>query len=623
MWLPNSVHLFDKNGLHQLNLIGVNLVVASVIYFIGANWFGLSPNIRLIIPMAFMSITAIASMIILNNHKIIHQTFIANTLQTISGIMIGLSMAVIGQVYQTGADAYSLFTTWAILLLLWLYRHNSGIYWLWVIVSQLALFLYFEQTPFGIDGIAYLLSLQLLTTIQFIVAIYYYPTSQLLVSPIIATIGCYYAMEFVGYDYNKNLENFLSIFMLPVLAILYYYQKTFNSDNHTIINQLSMAVIGIGVGISIFMLFLDFMDADFDGFIAILFYGILAIILFFSIGFCLLKLFPKGVFHYIPIVFGAWLGGVFISAAFLVFWESISLFFGLIGFVISILLLKSQSQLFVRQFSYAILIASQTAFLVHLGIEFNLSLVGAFVIQMIFSAICASIRPHWFLMGVQLLATYILLCSATLSSIGNRFENTGNLNVAYSIIQSVCLLIVPCLFLCQKRFNTVIDKFSRVILFLIIGIVSVGQILNESYLIIYHFDEKPIVYFSMAGIEYLNLIKIIEIFYVFVALFLLKNQLSKMEISIFFIMGILLSILGYNELFVLILTLLWTNAYKERWFNYLYLLCIGLFLWHLYYRLDMLFLTKSLTILVSGILFFVLSYVINIMNKEYNNVSIN
>lgn len=617
-----TLDLLTHHTVKDFNLIATTLIIASMIYLIGANWFGLSPNIRLMIPMALMSIAAIISIFILNNHKIPHQTLIANTLQTISGIMIGLSMAVIGQIYQTGADAYSLFIAWAILLLLWLYRHNSGIYWLWIIVSQLALYLYFNQTPFGNDSIGYLLSVQFLTAIQFIIAIYYYPSSQLILSPIIAMIGGYYAMEFIGYSYNKNLPNFLSIFLLPVLSIFYYYRQNFNSNHHSIINQLSMAIISIGIGISTFILLLDLIGIDFNGFGTILFYGILAILLFFAIGFGLLKLFPKGIFHYLPIVFGAWLGGLLISAAFLIFWESVSLFFGLIGFIVAIGLLNSQSHLFVRQLAYAILIASQTAFLIHLGIEFDLPLLGAFIIQFIFTVICAFIKPHWFLMSIQLLASYILLCLATVSNMGYRFENTGNLNVAYSVVQSLCLLIVPLLLLYHHRLNEIMDKFYKTILSLIIGMIAAGQIINENYLKIYQFDDTPIVYFSLLGIDYVNLIKIIEVCYVFIVLFLLKNQFAKTHLILLGILGIALSVLGYNELFVLILALLWTNAYQERWFHYLYLFGIGLFLWYLYYRLDMLFLTKSLTIFISGILFFVLAYVIKLLNKENHNVSL-
>ena len=42
--------------------------------------------------------------------------------------MIGLSLAVIGQVYQTGADSYLLFLIWTLLILPWLYRPNIGIF---------------------------------------------------------------------------------------------------------------------------------------------------------------------------------------------------------------------------------------------------------------------------------------------------------------------------------------------------------------------------------------------------------------------------------------------------------------------------------------------------------------
>lgn len=82
--------------------------------------------------------------------------------------MVGLSLAVIGQVYQTGADSYLLFLIWTLLLLPWLYRPNIGIFALICITSQLTLFLFFKQTFWAEKfPYLYLFALNLLSLVQF------------------------------------------------------------------------------------------------------------------------------------------------------------------------------------------------------------------------------------------------------------------------------------------------------------------------------------------------------------------------------------------------------------------------------------------------------------------------
>ena len=80
--------------------------------------------------------------------------------------MIGLNLAVIGQVYQTGADSY-LLLIWTLLLLPWLYRPNIGIFALICITSQLTLFI-FKQTFWSEKfPYLYLIALNLLSLIEF------------------------------------------------------------------------------------------------------------------------------------------------------------------------------------------------------------------------------------------------------------------------------------------------------------------------------------------------------------------------------------------------------------------------------------------------------------------------
>lgn len=136
---PWSAESFIKH----LQVFGFTLIAVSMLYLVAANWFMLPQNIQLAIPQLLLLLSVVCSLW-LTKHD-----FLVQCLHSICGLMIGLSLAVIGQIYQTGADSYLLFILWSVLLLPWLYRPNIGVFFLLCITSQLALFLFFIQTFWG------------------------------------------------------------------------------------------------------------------------------------------------------------------------------------------------------------------------------------------------------------------------------------------------------------------------------------------------------------------------------------------------------------------------------------------------------------------------------------------
>lgn len=72
-------------------------------------------------------------------------------------VVAGVLLAVIGQTYQTGADAWQLFALWALLALPWaLAARAAPHWWLVIVVGNLALLRYFS-IRFGVDGVFALL----------------------------------------------------------------------------------------------------------------------------------------------------------------------------------------------------------------------------------------------------------------------------------------------------------------------------------------------------------------------------------------------------------------------------------------------------------------------------------
>ncbi|MGO2240706.1 MAG: DUF2157 domain-containing protein [Halomonas sp.] len=71
---------------------------------------------------------------------------------TSATLLVGVLLALFGQVYQTGADPWQLFFTWALLTLLWVWVARFELLWiLWLGLLNLAVGLYFRTWggPFG------------------------------------------------------------------------------------------------------------------------------------------------------------------------------------------------------------------------------------------------------------------------------------------------------------------------------------------------------------------------------------------------------------------------------------------------------------------------------------------
>jgi uncharacterized membrane protein len=63
-----------------------------------------------------------------------------------ASILVGVLLAVIGQVYNTDADYHVLFSAWAVLILPWTLASRSAAHWtVWLVVLYFALSLYGEQ----------------------------------------------------------------------------------------------------------------------------------------------------------------------------------------------------------------------------------------------------------------------------------------------------------------------------------------------------------------------------------------------------------------------------------------------------------------------------------------------
>lgn len=124
-----------------LTTVGTALVLAGIVWFFAANWNHIPP---------FAKLGAIAAMIVAASLAVVVLGFGGQASQAAGCaaiVLVGVFLAVEGQIHQTGADAWTLFAAWAGLTLPWALLLRSAAAWtIWIAVADLASIGWFDQT---------------------------------------------------------------------------------------------------------------------------------------------------------------------------------------------------------------------------------------------------------------------------------------------------------------------------------------------------------------------------------------------------------------------------------------------------------------------------------------------
>jgi len=133
----------DKWGIwasRLLLVVGAALVLSGVVYFFAFNWAKISPVVKLTVIQAAM-VGCILGVYICSLKQLFGQILLLS-----ASVLTGVFMAVFGQIYQTGADAYQLFMMWSILTLGWTIVSNFAPQWLfWLVIANTFLILWWNQ----------------------------------------------------------------------------------------------------------------------------------------------------------------------------------------------------------------------------------------------------------------------------------------------------------------------------------------------------------------------------------------------------------------------------------------------------------------------------------------------
>lgn len=579
---PFSPLLFIQPAVIQiLQIIGLALIAVSIVYLLAANWWMLPKFVQLFMPQVLLLGSALLSVHFAAREKL------RQSLDTVSGLMLGLSLAVIGQIYQTGADSYQLFLLWALLLLPWLYRPNIGVFALFCVVSQLALYFYFKQSFWLVRAeTAYLLSLNLLTGLSLIYALRYYPVLRYLLIAVVVLISVFSMFRFID---SNSIWYLASVLVLALLFSAYFYTRQ---------QQLETSLLVAGLALSFSILIFDLTDQYLQNSAA----GLLVLALlifgwFAAISALLIKLLPQSRFSVIPLALGAWIAGVILAILLLTYWESLSILMGLIFIGIAWWLIHSKPSVFLRQLAYCLWVCGQAAVLIHTELLTD-SLLLIWLIQIGITLLSIMNRMHWLVLLLQLLLAHALGIAVLIEQ--HPFSHDHRL-ITWIMLLNYSVLTVALLtarhWLASAYAKSVnlwmISIFAATAIFQCLLQFGVAQQLHPRGI------DEAIVFYILPAVWLLS----------FIGIHL--KQFSLTPLWLIPAVGILLIALGYFEIFIILVLMAWAMVNQQRLMQALLVLLLIFWLWLLYYNLGLSFLFKSVSIFASGLLVLLLAYVLS------------
>lgn len=579
---PFSPLLFIQPAVIQiLQIIGLALIAVSIVYLLAANWWMLPKFVQLFMPQVLLLGSALLSVHFSAREKL------RQSLDTVSGLMLGLSLAVIGQIYQTGADSYQLFLLWALLLLPWLYRPNIGVFALFCVVSQLALYFYFKQSFWLVRAeTAYLLSLNLLTGLSLIYALRYYPVLRYLLIAVVVLISVFSMFRFID---SNSIWYLASVLVLALLFSAYFYTRQ---------QQLETSLLVAGLALSFSILIFDLTDQYLQNSAA----GLLVLALlifgwFAAISALLIKLLPQSRFSVIPLALGAWIAGVILAMLLLTYWESLSILMGLIFIGIAWWLIHSKPSVFLRQLAYCLWVCGQAAVLIHTELLTD-SLLLIWLIQIGITLLSIMNRMHWLVLLLQLLLAHALGIAVLIEQ--HPFSHDHRL-ITWIMLLNYSVLTVA-LLTARHWLASAYAKSVNLWMISILAATAIFQCLLQ---------------FGVAQQLHPRGIDEAIVFYILPAVWLLSfigihlKQFSLTPLWLIPAVGILLIALGYFEIFIILVLMAWAMVNQQRLMQALLVLLLIFWLWLLYYNLGLSFLFKSVSIFASGLLVLLLAYVLS------------
>ncbi|MCA0991937.1 GDYXXLXY domain-containing protein [Guptibacillus hwajinpoensis] len=136
--------------IHTGYLLGLSLLISSVIYFFASNWQGIGRIEKIMLAIGLMLLFfVVATLLSRFQHS---QRFLERWLWLIGTIAFGVSIALIGQTYNSHADSYVLYLIWMVPAVIFgILTGYKAFYVLSFLLSQLAFYFYVFPTSYFPD----------------------------------------------------------------------------------------------------------------------------------------------------------------------------------------------------------------------------------------------------------------------------------------------------------------------------------------------------------------------------------------------------------------------------------------------------------------------------------------
>ncbi|HSN33841.1 MAG TPA: DUF2157 domain-containing protein [Ideonella sp.] len=129
--------------------MGATMLAAGVVFFFAYNWQDLGRLAKL----GLAQLPIVAALVLVGRLGL--ERVAGKAALLAAALFVGALLALIGQVYQTGADTFELFAAWAIAILPWVLLARFAALWIvWLALANLAVMLYFQAFR-GLLGLAF------------------------------------------------------------------------------------------------------------------------------------------------------------------------------------------------------------------------------------------------------------------------------------------------------------------------------------------------------------------------------------------------------------------------------------------------------------------------------------
>ncbi len=211
--------------------LGAGHVLVGIVFFFAYNWADMPAIAKFVVIEVGIVLAAVAALWC----GIVRPA--GRALLIAASVLTGVLLAVIGQVYQTGADAYELFVAWMVLIVPWaLASRDAGHWLLWLIVVDAAASLYAAQV---------LVPLGLFTATRSALVVTAIPIVALAIREGLVTRG----FAWPAAVWTRHLLLFIALVQLFVMAVGFVFNL--NNDPLTVI--LFGAALAIAAAVYVFL----------------------------------------------------------------------------------------------------------------------------------------------------------------------------------------------------------------------------------------------------------------------------------------------------------------------------------------------------------------------------------